>query len=149
MTLLALTVLAAFAIYIMKPEERKRALLRVIDVVRRAGGAAARRAASRRADPFEEALKARTQWPLIVPAVVTYNAVVFVCMLFGSGAFADPDTLVAWGGNFGPRTTNGEWWRLVTSMFVHSGWLDLLVSLAALAQETPASPAHPSKEVGS
>ena len=28
-----------------------------------------------------------------------------------------------WGASFGPRTTNGEWWRLVASMFVHTGTL--------------------------
>lgn len=133
MTLLALTVIAAFAIYIMKPEERKRLLLRIIDLVQWAARAAAKRAARHRG-PFEEALKARTQWPLIVPAIVTYNLVVFICMLFGSGALGDPDTLVAWGGNFGPRTTNGEWGRLMVSMFVHAGFLHLLLTMGGLVQ---------------
>ncbi len=40
----------------------------------------------------------------------------------------------AWGGSFGPRTTNGEWWRLVTSIFIHGSVLQFLVNLAALAQ---------------
>ena len=57
-----------------------------------------------------------------------------------SGAVASPTravfggTLVAWGGNFAPRTTNNEWWRLVAAMFVHSGRLHLLVNMAALLQ---------------
>jgi rhomboid protease GluP len=55
-------------------------------------------------------------------------------MLFGSGSFGDPDTLVAWGGNFGPRTTNGEWGRLLVSMFVHAGFLHLVLTMAGLVQ---------------
>jgi len=39
---------------------------------------------------------------------------------------------VSWGASYGPRTTNGEWWRLVTSTFVHPGFLALAVNLAAL-----------------
>ena len=33
-----------------------------------------------------------------------------------------------------PRTTNGEWWRLVTAMFVHWGLLHLIADVAGLAQ---------------
>ena len=46
----------------------------------------------------------------------------------------EAETLVSWGASFGPRTTNGEWWRLVASMFVHTGSFQLLVNCAALVQ---------------
>ena len=37
-------------------------------------------------------------------------------------------------GNFGPRTTNGEWWRLLTAAFVHTGWFTLALNMIALVQ---------------
>jgi rhomboid protease GluP len=58
----------------------------------------------------------------------------FARMLYGAGAVGNPDTLVAWGASLGTRTTNGEWWRLVTAAFVHTGMLHLIVDLAALMQ---------------
>ena len=131
MTLLAVTVLAAFAIYIMKPEERK-ALVRaaVLWIARASGGAAKRRG---KPDQFELALRARTEWPLIVPALVAYNTLVFAAMLV-AGAFGESDTLVRWGANFGPRTTNVEWGRLFDSMFVHAGVLHFLATIAGLVR---------------
>jgi len=49
-------------------------------------------------------------------------------------AIADPDTLLGWGASLGTRTTNGEWWRLVTSVFVHIGLFQFIITMAVLAQ---------------
>ena len=132
MALLALLVLAGFALYVMKPDERVRLLQWAIATTRRATHAAVEHTAKE--DPFSEELRARTKPPLVVPALITYNVVIFVCMLFGSGSFGDPATLVAWGANFGPRTSNGEWSRLLASMFVHAGFLHLIATIAGLTQ---------------
>ena len=132
MTLLALLVLAGFAWYVMKPAERARVLEAAAAFGRRAGGAAVQQAA--KPDEFLEAVRTRTRLPIVVPALIIYNVVIFVGMVFGSGALSDPATLVAWGGNFGPRTSNGEWGRLIASMFVHVGPLHLLATVAGLCQ---------------
>jgi rhomboid protease GluP len=82
--------------------------------------------------PFWNLLRQRTCWAPVTPALVAVNVVVFVLMLFGPDAISAPDTLIAWGGSFGPRTTNGEWWRLVTAMFVHVSALHLFADLIGL-----------------
>ena len=132
MILFAVLVLAGYAVYVMSPQERDRLWQAGLKYVHHARNAAID--ARERPDPFRDALHTRTSLVLVMPAIIALNAIVFLGMLFGSGAFNDPATLVDWGANFGPRTTNGEWSRLWLSFFVHAGLLHLLVNVAGMAQ---------------
>jgi membrane associated rhomboid family serine protease len=96
-----------------------------------------RRIASKKhleSQPFRDALKSRSAWVFVTPALIALNVFLYVSMLRGQGALGDPETIVSWGGNFGPRTTNGEWWRLVFSMFLNTGFFQLIINMASLAQ---------------
>ena len=82
--------------------------------------------------PLRDALRARTRRPLVTPALLAVNAAVFVLMLVGPVRSTIRTHSCGWGANVAPRTTNGEWWRLVTMMFVHAGPLHLLATVAGL-----------------
>ncbi len=129
MILLVILVLGGYALYTMTPDERTRLRERLVATAHRAKDEAARRQAE--PEPFRDALRQRTPWPIVMPAFVALNVIVFL-MMGGGGSV--PEKLVEWGASFGPRTTNGEWWRLAASMFVHTGFLQLLVNCAALVQ---------------
>ena len=129
MIVLVILVLGGYALYTMSPEERIQLKDRLVAAAGRAQKEAARRHAE--PEPFRDALRERTPWPLVMPALVAVNVIVFMLM---SGVSAGPESLVAWGASFGPRTTNGEWWRLVASMFVHTGMFQLIVNCAAIVQ---------------
>ena len=73
---------------------------------------------------------ARARWAHDVKAIVAQNVFVFAAM----GSSGDPAALVHWGGSIAPQTTSGDWWRLLTAAFVHTGFTALFVDLVGLTQ---------------
>ncbi len=59
---------------------------------------------------------------------------VFLAMVLASGSAADfpGKTLVHFGANFGPLTLSGDWWRLLTYMFLHGGLMHIAFNMWCL-----------------
>jgi rhomboid protease GluP len=127
--ILTLLVLAAAAAYFMTPEERKRVHRIVLGHIQRAKQSADDRFNARHSQVHEN-----VPTPLVTVCLVAINLTVFGWMMVSGLDRADEQTLIAWGGNFGPATTNGQWWRMATAMFVHAGILSLIINSVCLLQ---------------
>ena len=130
--LFLLVIVAIIAFRLTTGEDRKQLLGKALVILREAAVIA--REEYERLEPFRAALRQRTRYAIVAPALAALSVMVFARMLFGAGALTDPATLVSWGANFGPRTTNGEWWRLLTSTFIHTGFLRMALETAVLVQ---------------
>jgi len=70
----------------------------------------------------------------ITPILIDLNAIIFCIMMFkGLGFEHFPvDVLKDWGANYKPLTLQGQWWRLLTSIFLHDGLMHLATNMVGL-----------------
>jgi membrane associated rhomboid family serine protease/Flp pilus assembly protein TadD len=62
------------------------------------------------------------------------NIAVFLAMALASGSIMDfsGQVMVRFGANFGPFTLSGQWWRLLTYMFLHGGLMHIAFNMWCL-----------------
>jgi membrane associated rhomboid family serine protease len=131
-SIILLAVMGAVAYRVASPTERERALNYVKHLL-----AAFKTLMLERREGLHEfrlAVRARTSRPIVTPALVAIWVAVALGLVFGAAPMSDPDALLGWGASLGTRTTQGEWWRLATAMFVHTGILQLVINLVVLVQ---------------
>ena len=70
----------------------------------------------------------------ITPILMYLNVGIFLVMFFTGFGFMsfESDDLILWGANYGPLTTNGDWWRLVSNTFLHGGFMHVLANMYGL-----------------
>ena len=62
------------------------------------------------------------------------NVMVFIAMVLASGPSLDftGEVTVHFGANYGPLTLSGQWWRLLTYMFLHGGLMHIAFNMWCL-----------------
>ncbi len=62
------------------------------------------------------------------------NILIFLLMIFSGVHIISPNgmELLEWGANRRSETTGGDWWRLVSSMFLHGGFMHLFLNIYGL-----------------
>lgn len=70
----------------------------------------------------------------VTPFIMFANIIVFTIMVCCGLGFISFNgyNLLKWGANYGPFTVNGQWWRLLTSTFLHGGVMHLLSNMYGL-----------------
>jgi rhomboid protease GluP len=63
--------------------------------------------------------------------LILLNVLMFAAEIFAGGG-ENPETLYQLGALFSPAVRAGEWWRLLTALFLHAGWLHLTMNMLAL-----------------
>jgi rhomboid protease GluP len=66
--------------------------------------------------------------------IIGVNILVFIAMAASGISILQPTgiDIIKWGANFSPLTLSGDWWRLISCVFVHIGIIHLVFNMYAL-----------------
>ena len=80
---------------------------------------------------FQAGVKAQTS--VVTVSMMAACIAVFLIQIACRSAFPNLKLSdVAWGANWGPKTLTGDWWRLITYMFLHGGLFHLVLNMWVL-----------------
>src|SRR5690625_4153209 len=68
--------------------------------------------------------------PIFTYILLAINLMMFFILEINGGS-TDVETLIQFGAKYNPYMIDGEWWRLVSSMFLHIGFLHLAMNIVA------------------
>lgn len=90
---------------------------------------------------FGQLLAKSTPRYFVALTLIGLNVAVFALMALTGVPLLNPMgrqptvwQLFDWGANYGPATLNGQWWRLLSSTFIHGGIIHLALNMQCLWQ---------------
>jgi rhomboid protease GluP len=83
---------------------------------------------------FSEKLIALAPWTWVTYALVCINAGVWLLMVIKGADVTQPsaEMLLQWGGNAASEVQRGQWWRIISATFLHSGLMHLAINMLGL-----------------
>ncbi len=84
----------------------------------------------------EQPLQRRGSEPVVTYTIIAINVIVYLAMCVKGLSFMHPTAqdVIPWGASYGPLTVGGQWWRLLTEVFVHFGLVHIGINMYILFQ---------------
>ncbi|MGO9113684.1 MAG: rhomboid family intramembrane serine protease [Thermoguttaceae bacterium] len=89
-------------------------------------------AAGEQMDEFQSGVKSHR--PLVTLSLIVACVIVYLAKAYQDQSLlgGTAESSIAWGANYGLRTLGGQWWRLVTYLFLHGGPFHILMNMWVL-----------------
>lgn len=83
---------------------------------------------------FQERLKAMQPVPWVTYALIAINVLIWLFLLSKGGEISrtPAEILLLWGGNAASEVQKGEWWRMLSATFLHSGLMHVAMNMLGL-----------------
>ena len=86
--------------------------------------------------PVQQPFVAYRVAPITI-ALIIVNVAIYAFLAYKGGPSfkehpGDTEFLIRWGAQYGPRMIEGQWWRLITAMFLHGSVSHLAVNMLTL-----------------
>lgn len=80
-------------------------------------------------------LKSQMPIPWVTYGLIAINVLIWIAtVVMGASLWSTPaGNLLSWGGNAASEFQRGEWWRLLTAFFLHSGLIHIAMNMLVLA----------------